>query len=136
MKLSVGSNRRVLVSPMNTGSVRFSVPKPRSESLVAMGRPGSSSRSGMPSSGRNRRRHRLDAQRLAVHRVGLTVAGVLALDGAVVVQGGSPEHAAVGHHALSDLQRFLGMAIGSAAGDVRDAQVAGVDEANVIRRLV
>ena len=53
MKLSVGSNRRVLPALTSTGSVRLLVPSPRTLSRVR-GRPGSSVRSGMPISGRNR----------------------------------------------------------------------------------
>ena len=43
----IGSSRRVFCSPRNTGSVRSSVPRPRSLNLTS-GRPGSSSGFGMP----------------------------------------------------------------------------------------
>ena len=49
MKLSVGSSSRVFCRPMNTGSVRFSVPSPRLLRRFS-GRPGSSSGSGLPTS--------------------------------------------------------------------------------------
>ena len=55
---------------------------------------------------------------------------------AVVVEGRAPQHAAVGHHALAVLQHLLRVAAGRAAADVGDAQVAGVDEADELGRLV
>ena len=42
----------------------------------------------------------------------------------------------MGHHALVVLQHLAGVAAGRAAADLRDAQVAGVDEADELRRLV
>ena len=42
----------------------------------------------------------------------------------------------MGHHALAVLQHFLGVAVGRAATQVGDAQVAGVDEADELGRLV
>ena len=48
---SSGSSRRVFCSPRKTGSVRSCVPKPRSLSFTS-GRPGSSSRAGLPISPR------------------------------------------------------------------------------------
>src|SRR5207244_1620106 len=83
-----------------------------------------------------RRRHGLQAQRLAAHAVGLAEAGPLVGYTAVVVEGGTPKHAAVGHHALVVLHDFLGMTIGGAAADVSNAEVARVDEANELGVLV
>src|SRR5262249_31816021 len=82
------------------------------------------------------RRYREHPLRGAVHAVALAEARPLEGHGAVVVQGGAPEHAAVRHHALAVLQHLLRMATAGAAGDVGNAQVAGVDEAADLRRVV
>ena len=83
-----------------------------------------------------RRRHGLQPLRHAVHAVAFAEARPLVGDGAVVVEGGAPEHAAVRHHALADLSAPRAVAAGGAAADVGDAQVAGVDEADELGRLV
>ena len=62
-------------------------------------------------------RHVLQPLADAIHAVALAVGGVLHGDRAVVVEGGVPEHAAVGHHALTHLEHLRGVA--SAAADVR-----------------
>jgi hypothetical protein len=66
----------------------------------------------------------------AVDGIAFAVDGVLAVDDAVVVQRGPPEHGAVGHHALLDRLDLL--VVTRVAGDARGAEVAGVDEANVV----
>ena len=81
-----------------------------------------------------RRRHVLQPLADAVHAVALAVGGVLVGDRAVVVEGGVPEHAAVGHHAFAHLED-LGR-VASAAADVRHPQVARVDKADELRGLV
>src|ERR1019366_4219564 len=55
-------------------------------------------------------RHRLQRERCAVHRVGFAEKRLLAGDRAVIIKGSSPEHAAVRHHALTDLQNLFWMA--------------------------
>src|SRR5205085_2831246 len=82
------------------------------------------------------RRVGLHAQGHAAHAVALAEPGGLVEGGAVVVDGGAPEHAAVRHHALVDLEVDLGVAVGGAAADVADAQVVGVDEPDEVGRLV
>ena len=137
------------------------------------GRPDSSSRSGMPISGRKRpprskmrrmlpgcviskrgngsrngrtpffvisssrrRRHGLQPLRHAVHAVALAVAGLLVRHRAVVVEGGAPEHAAVRHHARACCPALPSDGSRVAAAEVRDAQVARIDEADELGRFV
>ena len=76
----------------------------------------------------------LQTLRHAMHAVALTVLRPFIGRGPVVVERRTPQHAAVGHHALSNLQCFLLMA--TAAGDVRDPQVARVHESNELGPLV
>src|SRR5579871_1632299 len=71
-----------------------------------------------------------------MHAVTLAETAPLVRDRAIVVQGGPPQHAAVGHHALAILQDFTGMAINRAATDVRDPQISGVDEPDEFRAFM
>ena len=68
----------------------------------------------------------------AVGAVALAEARSLQRERAVVVERRAPQHGAVGHHAGLDFSDFGGVTAAGAAGFVGDAQVAGVDEANVI----
>ena len=70
--------------------------------------------------------------RLAVAVVAFAEAGVLVRVAAVVVERGAPEHAGVGHHAGGDSADFVGVAVGGAAGFGGDAEIAGVDEFDVV----
>ena len=81
-------------------------------------------------------RHGLERERRAVHRVGFAVERLLAGHRAVIIKGGPPQHTAVRHHALTHLQHFFGMTPRRAATDVRDAQIAGIDEADEFGVLV
>jgi hypothetical protein len=51
---------------------------------------------------------------------------------AIVVERGTPEHARVGHHAGGNGANFVGVAVGGAAGLRSDAEVAGIDEFDVV----
>ncbi len=81
-----------------------------------------------------RRRNGLDPLRHAVHAVALAIPRLLVGHSAIVVEGGAPEHAAVRHHALPHGKRFRRMAI--AAGRLGDAQIARIEEADELGRLV
>ena len=83
-----------------------------------------------------RRRISLQPLRHAIHAVAFSEARPLVRHSAVVVQGGAPKHAAVGHHAFAILQYFPRMAAGGAATDVGHAQVAWVDKADKLRAFV
>ena len=101
---------------------------------------GSGSRNGttpfLPSPPRVGGGHGLQPLRRAVHAVALAVPGALDGHGAVVVQGGAPEHAAVRHHALAVRAALPWGGSRGAAADVGDAEVAGVDEADELGRFV
>ena len=74
------------------------------------------------------------AQRRAIGAVGLTEAIILQIEAAVVVERGAPQHRAVVHHAVIDVADDL--AVAKAAGLLRHAQIAGIDEANELGRFV
>ncbi len=77
---------------------------------------------------------RLEAERGAVDAVGLAVARVFLGRGAVVVEGGAPEHGAVAHDGVADVGVDLGVA--GAAGLLGHAEIAGVDELDELGGLV
>ena len=58
--------------------------------------------------------------------------GVFVRRTAVVVERGAPEHAGVGHHAGGDGADCFGVAVGRAAGFESDAEVARIDEFDVV----
>ena len=70
--------------------------------------------------------------RIAVGAVALAEAWGLQRERTVVVERRAPQHGAVGHHAGLDFSDFGGVAAAGAAGLLRDAQVARVDEADVV----
>ena len=74
------------------------------------------------------------AQRRAVRAVGLAEAIVLQVEAAIVVERRAPQHRAVVHHAVIDVANDFAMA--KSAGLLRDAQIAGIDEANELGRFV
>ena len=73
-------------------------------------------------------------ERLAVHTVSLAEAIIFQRIRAIVVERRAPKHRAVVHHAQPNVVN--GFLVARAAGDVRDAQIAGVDEADELGRLV
>ena len=81
-----------------------------------------------------RRRHGLQSLACPVHGVALAEGGLLVGHRSVVVEGCTPEHAAVGHHALANLQHHACMA--TAAADVCNPQVAGIHKPNKLWRFV
>ncbi len=83
-----------------------------------------------------RRRDSLEPLWRAVHAVAFAEAGRLERNRAVVVERRAPEHRAMGHHALADLKDLVGVAVGGAAAQVGDPQVAGVHEASEFGRFV
>ncbi len=85
---------------------------------------------------RGRRWDRLEPLRGPVHAVAFAESRRLERDRAVIVQGRAPEHRAVGHHALAHLEHLVGVAVGRAATQVGDSQVAGIDEPDELGRLV
>ena len=76
----------------------------------------------------------VELQRRAVRAIGLADDGVLHVDRAVVVSGGVPEHAAVVHHRVT--HALDDVAVAQPARFFRHAQVAGIDEADELGRLV
>lgn len=74
----------------------------------------------------------LEALRCAIHAVAFAIGGPFFGDGAVVVECSAPEHAAVGHHAFSDLEGFSAMATGGTAADMGDAEISWVHEADEV----
>lgn len=72
----------------------------------------------------------LDALWCAMHAVAFTVNGPFFRDSTVVVEGSSPEHAAVCHHAFFYFERFGAVTPGGTATYMSNAKVAGVNEAN------
>ena len=83
-----------------------------------------------------RRRHGLQPLRRAVAGVGLAEVAALEREGAVVVERRAPQVGAVGHHRLADVRDLLDVTARGAAGEVRDAQVAGVHEADELPALL
>ena len=73
-------------------------------------------------------------QRRAIRAVGLAEAVILQVNAAVVVERRAPEHRAVVHHAVIDVANDL--AVAKAAGLLRHAQIAGIDEPDELGRLV
>ncbi len=74
------------------------------------------------------------AQRRAVRPVGLAVAVIFEGHRAVVVERRAPEHRAVVHHAVPDMVH--GFLVAQTASLLRNAQVAGIDEADEFGGLV
>ncbi len=81
-----------------------------------------------------RRRVRLNPLRRAGHAVAFAVMRILGGNRAVVVKRGTPQHAAVGHHALADFEHLSLMA--EPAAHVRHAEIARIDESDELGRLV
>ena len=81
---------------------------------------------------RRGRREGQQSLRRAIGAVALAEVRGLQRKRAVVVERRAPQHAAVGHHAGLDFSDFRGVAAARTAGFVGDAQVARIDEANVV----
>ncbi|MCG3121386.1 MAG: hypothetical protein ALAOOOJD_04451 [bacterium] len=74
------------------------------------------------------RRHRVNHLRLAVAAVTFPQDIILGGNDAVVVGGAAPQQRCRRHHALLDIQHFLGVAGGASL--IRHAEIPGIDEAN------
>ena len=84
--------------------------------------------------GRRDRRVVDETKRCAVRAVGLAEAIIFLVEAAVIIKSGAPQHRAMIHHAVIDVPDDLGMA--KSARLLRHPQIAGIDEANELGRLV
>ena len=82
---------------------------------------------------RGRGRNGLKPLWCAIHRIAFTVFWPLVRDGSVVIQGRSPQHATVGHHAFLDFKRLTRMAAGVSATQMSDSQITWIHEPNELR---
>ena len=70
----------------------------------------------------------------AVRSIGLTETIVFQIEAAIVIKSRAPQHRAMIHHAVIDVSSDF--AVAKAAGLLRDTQIAGIDEADELRRFV
>ena len=82
------------------------------------------------------RRDGLQALRRAVVGVALSEACILQREGPVVVESGTPQHRAVGHHARSHARDLRRVTARRAARGIRDPEVTRVEEPDELRALV
>ncbi len=80
------------------------------------------------------RRYGLHALGSSVHAVAFTVPRPFFFDGSVVVEGGTPKHRTVRHHALANFQNRTCVTL--SAGDMSHTQVSRIHESNELRRFV
>lgn len=75
---------------------------------------------------------RLQSLRCSVLTIALGKEWILEWNRAIVVKSRAPQHRAVRHHAGADALNFGSMTSGTSASLLRDPQIAGVDEFDVI----
>jgi hypothetical protein len=74
--------------------------------------------------------HGLEPLGCAFHAIAFAVGGPLIGGRAIVVEGGTPEHTSVCHHAFFDVECFGAVAAGGSAAELCYAKVSGVYKAN------
>ena len=83
-----------------------------------------------------RRRPRLQALRLAVAPVALAEVRVFVRIASIVIEGRTPEHRAMSHHAHADFADFLYVTTRRSASLIGDTKIARIHEANVLRAFL